>query len=408
MFFTCTASNHAYCNHSEVSSAENNLEQAIESARLLDAVSTQYVHAHEAPTVKSRKPVKVVAKATKKTIKNAAGKRFNVDMHCHYQNIDVAAMAAPLHPFQKEPSIIYANQLTRDVNMKQMKDRANKLSDIATRLKDMDRMQIDVQIISPSPSQYYYYAEADFGLALSRASNDRIAEIVASHPDRFAGMCTVPLQNPKMAVKELERCVKKLGMRGVEICTNVNGIDLADKRLGLDKFFAKAEELGTTIFMHPMGFTHADRMTDYYFNNIIGNPLESTLAVSHLIFGGVLDRFPKLKFVVAHGGGYLAHYRARMDHGWKARPDAQTVIKKKPSSYLKKFYFDTITFDTGMLESLVDLYGTKHVVMGSDYPYDMADDTPVDSVARIKDLSSTDRQLILGGNAARLFNLKKR
>ncbi len=404
MFFTCTASNHEFCSHASQAHPAQSLRDAGEIA----ALSVPSKATKTAKALKAKSAAKTATNTAPKAIKNPAGKRFNVDMHCHYQNNEVAAMAAPLNPFQKEPSIIYANQLTREVNMKQMKDRANKLSDIATRLKDMDRMGIDMQIVSPSPSQYYYYADADFGLELSRVSNDRIAEIVASTPDRFAGMCTVPLQNPKMAVKELERCVKKLGMRGVEICTNVNGIDLADKRLGLDKFFAKAEELGVVVFMHPMGFTHADRMTDHYFNNIIGNPLESTLAVSHLIFGGVLDRFPKLKFVVAHGGGYLAHYRARMDHGWKARPDSSTVIKKKPSSYLKKFYFDTITFDTGMLESLIDLYGAKHVVMGSDYPYDMADDTPVQSVQNVAGLDAAERQLILGGNAARLFNLRKR
>lgn len=403
MFFTCTANNHAFCSHGSDT-------QSAHSATHDSEIASFSLTGKTAQPKKTTK--KTSAKSTpstqQKVIKDPSGKRFNVDMHCHYQNNEVAAMAAPLNPFQKEPSIIYANQLTRDVNMKQMKDRANKLSDITTRLKDMDRMEIDMQIVSPSPSQYYYYAEADFGLELSRASNDRIAEIVATTPDRFAGMCTVPLQNPKMAIKELERCVNKLGMRGVEICTNVNGIDLADKRLGLDKFFAKAEELGIVIFMHPMGFTHADRMTDHYFNNIIGNPLESTLAVSHLIFGGVLDRYPKLKFVVAHGGGYLAHYRARMDHGWKARPDSSTIIKKKPSSYLKKFYFDTITFDTGMLNSLIELYGAKHVLMGSDYPYDMADDTPVQSVNSIEDVTAADRKLILGGNASRLFNLRKR
>ena len=398
MFFTCTASNHAHCQHG----TDDN-----HSASLPEEIASQSVTS-ETPTARLKSKAASNKKVQPVAVKNMADKRFNVDIHCHYQNNEVAAMAAPLKPFEKEPSIVFANQMTREVNMKQMKERANKLSDIATRLKDMDRMQVDMQIVSPSPAQYYYYAEPNFGLELSRATNDRIAEIVATTPDRFAGMCTVPLQNPKMAVKELERCVKKLGMRGVEICTNVNGMDLADKRLGLDKFFAKAEELDVVVFMHPMGFTHADRMTEHYFNNIIGNPLESTLAVSHLIFGGVLDRFPKLKFVVAHGGGYLAHYHARMDHGWKARPDSSTVIKKKPSSYLKKFYFDTITFDTEMLDGLITRQGVKHVVMGSDYPYDMADDKPVQSVQRVERLSLAEQKLILGGNAARLFKLAKR
>ena len=398
MFFTCTASNHAHCQHG----TDDN-----HSASLPEEIASQSVTS-ETPTARLKSKAASNKKVQPVAVKNMADKRFNVDIHCHYQNNEVAAMAAPLKPFEKEPSIVFANQMTREVNMKQMKERANKLSDIATRLKDMDRMQVDMQIVSPSPAQYYYYAEPNFGLELSRATNDRIAEIVATTPDRFAGMCTVPLQNPKMAVKELERCVKKLGMRGVEICTNVNGMDLADKRLGLDKFFAKAEELDVVVFMHPMGFTHADRMTEHYFNNIIGNPLESTLAVSHLIFGGVLDRFPKLKFVVAHGGGYLAHYHARMDHGWKARPDSSTVIKKKPSSYLQKFYFDTITFDTEMLDGLITRQGVKHVVMGSDYPYDMADDKPVQSVQRVERLSLAEQKLILGGNAARLFKLAKR
>jgi aminocarboxymuconate-semialdehyde decarboxylase len=209
-----------------------------------------------------------------------------------------------------------------------------------------------------------------------------------------------------MATKELERCVKKLGLRGLEIGTNVNGIDLADKRLGLDRFFAKAQELDVVLFMHPMGFTHADRMTEHYFNNIIGNPLESTLAVGHLIFGGVLDRFPKLKFCVAHGGGYLAHYHARMDHGWKARPDARTAMKKKPSSYLKKFYFDTITFDAGLLENLIERVGAKQVMLGSDYPYDMGDEDPVGFVNSLRGIDEADRKRILGGNAARLLKIK--
>jgi aminocarboxymuconate-semialdehyde decarboxylase len=342
------------------------------------------------------------------TARSKRGRQLRIDIHCHYQNNEVHAKAAQLKPLEKEPSIIYANQLTRDVNVKQMKERGPKLSDIATRLRDMDRMGIDIQAVSPAPSQYYYYADPDFGLQLSREINDRIAEIVAMHPDRFVGIGTVPLQDAKLATKELERCVKKLGMRGVEICTNVNGVDLADKRLGLDRFFAKAQELDVVVFLHPMGFTHADRMTDYYFNNIIGNPLESTLAVSHLIFGGVLDRYPRLKFCVAHAGGYLAHYHARMDHGWKARPDARTIIKKKPSSYLKKFYFDTITFDTGLLDSLIDRYGAKHVLLGSDYPYDMGDDNPVKLVESVARLSDDEQNLIMGGNAARLLKIRGR
>ena len=151
--------------------------------------------------------------------------------------------------------------------------------------------------------------------------NEGIAKIVADTPDRFVGLGSVPLQNAELAVRELDYAVKNLGLRGVEICTNVNGKDLTDPSLGLEKFFARAEELGILIFLHPLGYTQAERLTDHYFNNVIGNPLDSTVAVAHLIFDGVMARHPKLKVLVAHGGGYLAHYWARMDHAWRARPD---------------------------------------------------------------------------------------
>jgi aminocarboxymuconate-semialdehyde decarboxylase len=340
--------------------------------------------------------------------RSAKGRSLRVDIHCHYLNTDVNAKAADLKPHEKEPSIVYANALSREINVKQMKERAGKMSDIDVRLKDMDRMGIDIQAVSPAPSQYYYWAEPGFAAELARDVNDRIAQIVATHPDRFVGLGTVPLQDAKLAVAELVRCVKKLGMRGVEINTNVNGMDLADKRLGLDRFFAKAQELDVVLFLHPLGFDKGDRFVDYYFNNVIGNPLESTLAVSHLIFGGVLDRYPRLKFCVAHAGGYLPHYPARMDHAWRARPDASVVIKKKPSSYLKKFYFDTITFDTQVLDSMIERYGARQVLLGTDYPYDMGEDNPVKLIKSVTRLSEAEQNLIMGGNAARLLKIKAR
>lgn len=392
MFFTCNALNHDHCNHGPAPST-GSASGAPDARAAVDSHDYNLGDSAASSTRNAGRP-------------GSHGRAPRIDIHCHYLNTEVAAMAAPLKPFEKEPSIVYANQFTRDINMGQAKVRGPKLCDIDVRLRDMNRMGIDVQAVSPAPAQYYYYAEPDFGLELARGINNRIAGIAAAHPDRFVGIGTVPLQNAAMATRELVRCVKKLDMRGIEIGTNVNGIDLADKRLGLDKFFAKAEELGVMVFLHPMGFTHADRMTDYYFNNLIGNPLESTLAVAHLIFGGVLDRFPKLKFCVAHGGGYMAHAHARMDHGWKVRPDAQTVIRKKPSSYLKKFYFDTVTFDTELLAALVRQFGASRVMMGSDYPFDMGDENPVKLVQSVEQLTETEREKILGGNAARLLGIR--
>jgi aminocarboxymuconate-semialdehyde decarboxylase len=328
-----------------------------------------------------------------------------VDIHCHYFNPAVGAKAAVIDPGLKEFPHIFANDITREVNFKQMRDRAPQLSNLPTRIKKMDQMGVDIQVVSPAPFQYYYFAEPDFGRELARDVNDGIASLVAQQPDRLMGMGTVPLQNSDFAVKELERAVKQLGLKGIEIGTNVNGKDLTDPSLGLEKFFAKAQELGVVLFMHPNGFSHAPRLTDHYLNNIIGNPLETTVAVSHLIFDGVMKRYPRLKIILAHGGGYIAHYWARMDHGHK-RPDVRTVITTKPSKYLEKFYFDTITFDPDMLRHLVDRFGADHVMLGTDFPYDMGETDPVGLISSVPKLSKADAKLIMGGNAQRLFKIK--
>ena len=362
-----------------------------------------------APRAAAKKAVRSAraASASSKMVRDRKGRSLRIDIHCHYLNPQVAAKVAPLNPAQYDPSVQYANALTREVNVKQIQDRAPKLSSIEVRLKDMDRMGIDIQAVSPSPNQCCYWAEPGLGAEIARMVNERIAEIVAAWPERFVGLGSVPLQNADLAVAELERCVKQLGLRGVEINPNVNGIELTDARLGLDKFFAKAQELGAVIFMHPIGFTQGERLRDHYFNNVIGNPLETTVAASHLIFDGVMERHPKLKIVLPHAGGYLAHYWARMDHAHRARADCRTVIKKAPSSYLKKFYFDTITFDPAMLGHLIDRWGADHVLLGTDYPYDMGETDPLGLIGSVPGLSREERDKIAGGNAARLLGIRR-
>jgi aminocarboxymuconate-semialdehyde decarboxylase len=346
------------------------------------------------------------ARATAKVVKTRAGKSKVVDLHCHYLNPEVNAKTAHLNPAQYDPTTVFADELTRETNVKQMKTRAPKLTGVTERLKDMDRMGVDIQAVCPAPYHFFYWTEPDYGAELAREVNEGIAKIVADTPERFVGLGSVPLQNAELAVRELDYAAKNLGLRGVEICTNVNGKNLTDPSLGLDKFFARCEQLGIVIFMHPLGYTQADRLTHHYFNNVIGNPLDSTVAVSHLIFDGVMARYPKLKVIVAHGGGFIAHYWARMDHAWRARADCRTVIKRKPSSYLEKFYFDTITFDPEMLKRLIDRFGADHVVLGTDYPYDMGEDDPLGLIAQVKRLPAASRKLIEGGNAARLLKIK--
>jgi aminocarboxymuconate-semialdehyde decarboxylase len=341
---------------------------------------------------------------TTKVVKKR-GKSLRVDIHCHYLNTEAAAKVAPLNPAQHIPMAVHSNPATREANADQDKERAAKITDIKVRLKEMDRMGVDIQAVSPAPHQTYYWTEPGMGQELSRRINERLAEIVAQHPDRFVALGTVPLQDVSLAVSELTYCVKELGMRGVEINPSVRGMDLTDAKLDLEKFFAKAQELDVVIFMHPIGFTHGERLVDHYFSNIIGNPLETTVAVSHLIFDGVMERHPKLKVVLPHAGGYLAHYWARMDHAYQARPDTKGQMKRKPSSYLERFYFDTITFDPGMLAHLIARFGADHVVLGTDYPYDMGVERPVEFIGGVKGLSAAERQAIEGGNAARLLKI---
>ena len=367
---------------------------------------TDPLHNHGPARSAAATKASVTAKSARPVVKSKAGKSKVVDLHCHYLNPEINAKTAHLNPAQYDPTTVFANDLTRETNVKQMKTRAPKLTGVTERLVDMDRMGVDIQAVCPAPYHFFYFTEADYGAQLAREVNEGIAKIVADTPDRFVGLGSVPLQDSQLAIRELDYCVKKLGMRGIEICTNVNGKNLTDPSLKLDKFFARCEELGVVIFMHPLGYTQADRLTNHYFNNVIGNPLDSTVAVSHLIFDGVMARYPKLKIVVAHGGGFIAHYWARMDHAWRARADCRTVIKRKPSSYLEKFYFDTITFDPEMLKRLIDRFGADHVVLGTDYPYDMGEEDPLGLIAQVKRLPRASRDLIQGGNAARLLKIE--
>jgi len=344
---------------------------------------------------------------------HARGKWFTIDIHCHVRCEKATQLVVgnqcvnPLGQMQNVSRWFLetqANEQSRAIN-RANGERTNEQSvSPVKRIEDMDRMGIDVQAISPAPRQTYYGADPDVGLATSRAINDFIADICGRHPDRFVGLGTVPFQAPELAVAELERLHKSLGFRGIEIATNVGGEDLSAERFR--KIFARIEELGLLVFMHPTGFPEARRFGDHYLVNVIGNPLDTTVAVHHLIFGGVLDAHPNLKLVLSHGGGYLPAYSGRIDHAASARPDACEQIHRMPTAYLKRLYFDTIVYTHHQLEYLVDQYGADHVLMGTDYPADMGEVDPIGFVESARGLDDPERRAILGGNAARLLGIE--
>ncbi len=334
---------------------------------------------------------------------HARGKWFALDIHCHVRSDTATRMVEGNEAVSRWFLETAANERSQAINRQNAERTHSQFSTVEQRLADMDRMGIDIQAISPAPRQTYYGADPELGLAVSRAINDFIAEICGRHPDRFVGLGTIPLQAPDLAIAELERIRSSLGFRGVEIMTHVAGEDLSAERFR--KVFQRLEELGFVVFMHPDGFTEARRFRDHYFANVIGNPLDSTVALHHLIFGGVLRDCPNLKLVVAHGGGYLPAYPGRIDHAASARPDCCEQLHRMPSTYLRRLYFDSLVYTRRQLEFLVGEYGADHILMGTDYPADMGEVDPLGFIEGAEGLDDNERRAILGGNAARLLNL---
>jgi aminocarboxymuconate-semialdehyde decarboxylase len=264
-------------------------------------------------------------------------------------------------------------------------------------------MGIDIQAVSIGPDQYFYWAEGELGPRLSRMQNDHLAEVVAAHPDRFVGLGTLPLQDPRAAVAEMERISRVHGFPGVSIGTSVAGRDF-----DLPEFqplWEKAEELGILVVLHPYGFDAADRLGEYYLTNVVAMPLESTIAVSRMILGGVFERHPDLKLLIVHGGGYLPFYFARSDHAYRHRPELRANISRLPSEYLSMLYFDTCLHASHPVEHLVQHFGSDHVLLGTDYPYDMGVTDPLALLASADQLTDEDREKISGGNARGLLGL---
>jgi aminocarboxymuconate-semialdehyde decarboxylase len=272
------------------------------------------------------------------------------------------------------------------------------------RIRAMNEQGIDMAALSINP--YWYKAERDVAEAVVKLQNGKLAELCASQPDRFVGFATAALQHPDLAAQQLEEGVKKLGLRGGSVGTNVNGEDLADPKF--HPFWAKAEQLGCLIFMHPTGTVGFEKRLGGSggLTNVIGNPLDTTIALSHLIFEGTLDRFPGLKICAAHGGGYLPSYAARSDAGCVTFPDRCTKpLKKKPTEYLKQLYYDSIVFTPEALRHLAAEVGSSQIVMGTDYPFPW-EKAAVNHILGTPAFSDAERAAMLGGTAARLLGIK--
>ncbi|GAA3774601.1 amidohydrolase family protein [Plantactinospora mayteni] len=330
------------------------------------------------------------------------GSHRTVDIHAHVILPDCLPLVDGLMAPEMEPFSYFGGDETNAYQVEHVRAIMPQATDPETRIADMDRMGIDVQAISVAPAGFFYWADPELGRELAQMQNDNLAKIVSDYPERFVGLATLPMQDVRSAVEELERCVTEYDFRGVEINTNVLGMDLDDRRFR--PFFAKAEELDVVVLLHPNGFTGGERFRKYYLTNVIGNPLDTTVALTRIIHGGVLEEHPGLKLVAVHGGGYLPFYSSRMDHAYEVRPEGRHHISRPPSSYLKQVYVDCLVFDAPHLEFLVQQMGADHVVVGTDYPFDMGHYDPLGQLDATR-LGEDERAAIRGGTAARLLKL---
>jgi aminocarboxymuconate-semialdehyde decarboxylase len=329
---------------------------------------------------------------------------MNIDVHAHYippNSLKVASEIGKGHGLKLDK-----NERGREILLRDGKTFLTQLkaefTDLDLRLSIMDQQGVDMQVLSPASSYFFYWMAPDESSDFAGWLNDRFAEARTKHPTRLVALGSVPMQDGEKAATELERAVAKLGLSGVEIASNINGRYFDDP--GFNPFWEAAQALNALIFVHPNQVVGAERMKDYNLANLIGNPTDTSLALAKLIFSGVLERFPRLKFLLAHAGGFIPYTWGRLDRGFRIQDSASAKIPKPPSEYIKLLHFDTITHSSMALEYLVANFGAENVLLGSDYPYDMGDPEPVESL-RKTNIAATERELISSVNACRLLSI---
>ncbi|MFD5648729.1 amidohydrolase family protein [Streptomyces sp. NPDC127039] len=324
-----------------------------------------------------------------------------VDVHAHVLLPEVEHLVAGL-PGLAEARALDARRngpASLAVSGPMVRERVPKLTDVTVRLAAMDAQGVDVQLVSPSPSHYHYWTDEKTAERVYRLANEATAAHCAQAPTRLHGLGLVPLQHPSRTVDALEHALEQ-GLSGVEISSHAPGRELSDP--AYEPFWSRAEESGAIVFLHPFGCTLDERLDQWYLSNTVGQPAENAVALSHLIFSGVLDRHPELRLIAAHGGGYLPTHIGRSDHAWSARSDAGAGCAHLPSSYLKRIYFDSLVHDPHVLRELIRAAGADRVLLGSDFPFDMGTEDPV-AALRAARLPDRDFHAVRGGNAAALL-----
>jgi aminocarboxymuconate-semialdehyde decarboxylase len=323
--------------------------------------------------------------AAKRREVSVNGKRVKtIDIHCHCVIPDTLALVGLSREHQRGPGIA------------EVGDR---------RIREMDEQGIDVEVLSINP--YWYKADRDTAAEVVRINNERLTEFAASYPDRITAFCSVALQFPELAAEQLEHAVKKLGLKGPAVGASCAGADFSDPKF--HPFWKKCEDLDVLVFIHPQSTPelHKRLAGNGWLANTIGNPLDTTICLSKLIFEGTLDRFPRLKVCSAHGGGYLPSYAPRSDHACRVGPDQcnpAIQLKKKPTEYLRTMYFDTLVFTSEMLRHLAAEVGSSQLMIGTDHPIPW-NPNPVDHIMNTPGFTDEERIAILGGTAAKLLKM---
>jgi aminocarboxymuconate-semialdehyde decarboxylase len=326
-----------------------------------------------------------------------------IDGHRHIiltEAIEVANKLDPARSVEIYPPAIH--ETSQEINRKKNVEWNRKMHDFDENIADLEAAGMDMGVLQPTQTMFFYWAESSAAAELTRMVNEYTAQEVRQHPAHFFGLATAPLQDVDLAVEELTYAVKELGLKGVVTGSNVNGQGFDEQQFL--PFFETVEALDVPIFIHPFNPAGIERVRSYYLANFLAYPLESAIAAAQLVFGGVLDRYPGLKICLSHAGGVLPFLLGRLEHGQSMRPEAQEYCQHPFPHYLKNFFVDTITFRPDTLRFVLEIMPEGHVFMGTDYPYDMEDTDPVGSVAAAV-TDETQRARICGENIAAVLGL---